>query len=130
MFKSLRPDLMVPDVNAAVAFYQEHFDAELTVTVPEQPGKYDFAIIKIGQVELMLELVESLSKDVAPLQNIPMGGSFTLFIEVDDVQAIYDRVKGKVRIVKDMHDTFYGTREFYMQDLNGYVLTLSETKSA
>ncbi len=31
-----------------------------------------------------------------------------------------------VEIVADLHTTFYGTREFYFRDCNGYILSFSE----
>jgi uncharacterized glyoxalase superfamily protein PhnB len=61
---------------------------------------------------------------------VPVGASQTLYIEVDGVEDLRRQVEGKARIVKDLHDTFYGTREFYFVDCNGYILSFSEEKSS
>jgi len=45
---------------------------------------------------------------------------------VEGIQSLYEAIKDKVTIVRDMHTTFYGTQEFYMQDCNGYLLSFSE----
>lgn len=126
--KHLRPNLMVKDVNATIAWYADVFGAQTLVTVPET-GAFDFAILKMGDVELMVEKAESLSEGISALQGIGIGGSFTLYTDVEDVDALYAKAKEKnVEIVKDMHETFYGTREFYMKDCNGYIWTLAQTK--
>ena len=38
---------------------------------------------------------------------------------------LYEELKEKVTIIKDMRTTFYGKREFYIRDCNGYILTFA-----
>lgn len=125
--KYLRPNFMVEDVAATVAWYSDVFGAETLATVPET-GDLDFALVRIGEVELMFEKAASLSEGIPALQNIPIRSSIVLYIDVADVEGLYARLKDKVETVKELYDTFYGTREFYMQDCNGYVLTLAQKK--
>ena len=33
---------------------------------------------------------------------------------------------GRVRIVEDLQDTFYGVREFIIRDLNGFWITFAQ----
>jgi uncharacterized glyoxalase superfamily protein PhnB len=36
------------------------------------------------------------------------------------------RIDGKADIVEDLHDTFYGTREFTVRDCNGFWITFGQ----
>lgn len=123
--KNLRVNLMVDDVNATVAYYRDVFDAEVLATVPET-GAFDFALVRMGSVELMFEAAKSLSEGIPSLKDKPLGGTFTLYIDVDDVVDLYKKVKANVETVKDLHDTFYGTKEFYMADCNGYLIAFAQ----
>ena len=69
----------------------------------------------------------SLSDNVPALSGAPIGASQTFYIEVTGVRDLYETLRDKVEIVVDFHETFYGTREFYFRDLNGYILSFSES---
>jgi len=49
-----------------------------------------------------------------------------LYVQVDDVQGVYERVKEHAPIHLDLNDTFYGTREFIIRDLNGFWITFGQ----
>ena len=55
-----------------------------------------------------------------------VGGSFILFVEIDEVSGLYERIKDKVTIVKAIENTDYGTREFSILDCNGLVIIFAE----
>jgi catechol 2,3-dioxygenase-like lactoylglutathione lyase family enzyme len=63
--KSLTPNLMVPDVNQAIDFYREYLGFELNMSVPET-GPFDWASIKAGDVEIMLQAEASLTVKSLP----------------------------------------------------------------
>ena len=48
------------------------------------------------------------------------------FIEMDDLDEFYEKAKIVGEIVQEKHETFYGTKEFSMRDINGYVLMFAE----
>ncbi|MBU2494707.1 MAG: bleomycin resistance family protein [Bacteroidetes bacterium] len=125
MYKKITANLMVKSVNETADFYEKYFGFKTTVTVPDS-GEFDFAIIIGDEVELMIQKIESLGDDVPYLSNTPIGGSFTLFIEVENVEEIYNKIKGNVEILVDLKTTFYGMKEVTIKDLNGYVLTFAE----
>ncbi len=54
-----------------------------------------------------------------------LGASSTYYIEVESADEMYDKVKDKVEIYKTIENTWYGAREFYIRDLNGYILGFS-----
>lgn len=115
---------MVENVKAAIDFYAE-LGFEKVLTVPEK-GEFDFAIVKSGDIELMFQSRISLGEDIREFRYKKTGGTFTLYIKVDNLLEIYERMKGKAEIIEDIHKTFYGTYEFSMKDNNGYVLGLAE----
>ncbi|MBC7811826.1 MAG: VOC family protein [Burkholderiales bacterium] len=126
MLKSLTPNVVVHDVNETVEFYRDVLGFQLLTSVPET-GKFNWAMMAKDGIKMMFQTRPSIVEDLAMFADAPIGASQTLFIEVTDVQALYDDLKNKVHIVHDMRDTFYGTREFYFEDCNGYVLGFSQT---
>lgn len=117
----LTPNLMVEDVDRTVDFYRDVLGFTLAATAPEE-RPFDWAMVSSGSAELMFQSRASLGGEVPALRDRKIGGALTLYVEVDDVEALYERIKDRLPIVVDMHDTFYGAREFAAQDCNGYIL--------
>lgn len=115
---------MVEDVNATIDFYRDTLDFEVTATVPES-GQFNWASMKNGGVELMFQSRSSITEEYPLFDGRPIGGSLTFYIGVEDVDSLYHQLKDKVKLVLDLHTTFYGAKEFTIQDNNGFVLTFS-----
>ena len=125
MLKKLTPNLMVEDVRKTLNFYEDVLGFE-TLTTVEGDGETNFAIVQRDGIELMFQSRKSLSENVPALTGSVIGASQTFYIEVSDIDQLYNRVFGKVEIEVDIHSTFYGTREFYFRDVNGYILSFSQ----
>jgi lactoylglutathione lyase len=123
--KRMTPNLMVEHVNETVAFYKDVLGFALLASVPEE-GQFDWAMMKHGGVEIMFQTRASLSGELPLFQSKPIGGALTLYIDVEDIKGLYASLQGKVPILQEMKTTFYGAREFTIQDCNGYILTFSE----
>ena len=94
----------------------------------QRPHRYvAVTSVKRDGVELMFQSRASLSENVPALSGAPIGASQTFYIEVTGIQDLYERLRDRVEIVVDFHDTFYGTQEFYFLDINGYILSFSES---
>lgn len=115
---------MVEDVTKSIEFYKNILGFELMMTVPEE-GQFDFAILQSGNIEIMLQSNKSLIDEIPSLKGRAIGGTFTLYIETEGVTGLYEKIKDMVTVVQDMHDTFYGTKEFAIEDINGYILAFS-----
>lgn len=134
--KKLTPNLMVEDVKETAKFYEKNLGFKLVMAVPEsQDGilteipedkSLVFATLKNGNVEMMLQSRENLEKDIKVFEGSKIGASLSLYIEVEDVGILYDSLNGKVEVVKEPSTTWYGTKEFYIRDNNGYVLGFAE----
>jgi len=127
MLKKLTPNVMVEDVEKTIVFYRDVLGFETLTTVPGD-NETAFAIMQRDNVEVMFQSRKSLSENVPALTGASIGASQTFYIEVSGVDSLYRQVQGKAEIVVDMHDTFYGTREFYFRDVNGYILSFSEPR--
>ena len=124
-FKKLTPNMMVENVAETVAFYRDVLGFTLEMTVPEAPP-YTWALMRRGDVEVMFQERASLAEDMPLFKGLSIGGALTLYFDVQGVERLFDAVCKRVQIVRDLHTTFYGTREFAIQDCNGFVLTFAE----
>jgi len=126
--KDLTPNLMVKNVRKSVDFYQNVLGFEALEVVP-QGDTLVFAILRSGNAMIMLQEENSLKEELPQLSKYSPGAGMTLYIHVEDVHALYEKVKGKATIAKEMHDTFYGSTDFAIEDCNGYMLVFSEDKN-
>ena len=55
-----------------------------------------------------------------------IGGTLTLFIEVDDIYRAHDAPKSKVKIVMPLEKKWYGVIEFAFEDPDGYIITFAQ----
>lgn len=124
--KKITPNLMVDDVNKTIAFYKEILGFETIMTVPGH-GVFAWALVKNDVVELMFQSRASFISDFPATSKLPVGSTLTLYIDVPDINALYEQIKSNVTIVKDLHNTAYGTQEFAINDCNGYILAFAQT---
>ena len=76
----------------------------------------------------MFQTEESFKEDVPALKNLQIGASCTFYIEIENVENFFNSIKDKVDVVKELFTTWYGMKEFYIRDNNGYILTIAEAK--
>ena len=136
--KKLSPNLMVKDVKETVDFYTNTLGFTLVMAVStnqesimnELPEGTEivWALIKNGVVEIMLQNEATLHEDVPPLKNVKIGASCTFYIEVTDLDEMYKKVHKEAEVVKDIFTTWYGMKEFYIRDNNGYILCLAQSQ--
>lgn len=58
------------------------------------------------------------------------GGTCTLFLTVEGVDALHAEVVAKAAIVMPRHTQWYGMREFAIHDPDGHLLTFAERVDA
>ena len=123
--RKLTPNLMVEDVNRTIDFYRDTLGFEVIATQPEQ-GRFDWAMMRSGDVELMFQTRASLTEEVPMLGGKETGGALTFYVETEGVLDLHERLKDKVTLAQDLHTTFYGMQEFAIVDCNGYILAFAE----
>lgn len=62
----------------------------------------------------------------ADLWKMPPVFSGTLYIAVADVDALWEQVKDSVTVAWPLQDMPYGTREFAINDCNGYYVAFQQ----
>jgi lactoylglutathione lyase len=127
-FKKLTPNLLVASVERSLAFYVDTLGFERGMTVPDA-SPFAFASVTDGPVEIFFNDAAGAVKEYPGFAGTPIGATGTLFIEVEGVDALHDRLAPTVKILKPIVTQFYGMREFAIEDPDGYVITFAERTS-
>ena len=125
-FQKLTPNLVVRNVAASIEFYKTVLGFQPAITVPEQ-APYVFGSVTNGSVEIFFNDQKAVGADYPALSAKPIGGSLTLFIEVEGIEEVLAAVKkSSAKITMPLKEQFYGMREFAFQDPEGWELTIAE----
>ena len=116
MVRRVTPMIHVPDVRATIDWYKS-LDFNL-VNANEDNGKVDWAMLSFGDSAVMFNA----------------GGQHTtsdrrdvdLYVHTDNISDLYERLRERVEVREELHDTFYGMREFIIRDLNGFWVTFGQ----
>ena len=123
--KKLTPNLIVRSVETSLKFYREVLGLEVGFTVPEK-SPFVFGSVTNGAVEVFFNEQKTVAAEYPELAKM-IGGSLTLYMEVDSLQAVLDRVKqAGVKISMPVTEQFYGMKEFAFEDPEGYTITIAE----
>jgi uncharacterized glyoxalase superfamily protein PhnB len=126
--KKLTPNLIVSDVSRSIAFYRDVLGFTVQQTVPDGEP-FVFAIVKSGGVEVFLNAPGPAHEEYPALKGRSIGGTLTLFIEVDDIGASFDELKDRVQVVMPLETKWYGVTEFAFLDPDGYIITFAQPAS-
>ena len=121
--KRLTPNLYTDDVAACAKFWVDRLHFEKTAEVPG-PGGLAFAALQKGKIEVMYGSYASLENESSGVAGAFRRGTGFLFIEVDDLNAAIEAMKG-VDFVAPVHKTFYGATEFTVKDPAGHLITFA-----
>ena len=124
----LTPNLIVADVSRSIAFYRDVLGFSVQATVPDA-APYVFAIVQSGPVEIYLNAPEPAAAEYPAFKGRPIGGTLTLFIQVDDVRAAHEALSTRVEIVMPLEKKWYGVTEFAFLDPDGYVITFAQPET-
>lgn len=118
MSKRVVPMIHVPDVGATVDWYQDIGFKVVAKYGGDTAGELSFGIVSFGSGEVMFnEGGETSTKRRREVD---------LYVYVDDVDDLYERLKERVEIVEGPHNTFYGMREVIIRDLNRFWITFGQ----
>jgi uncharacterized glyoxalase superfamily protein PhnB len=121
----LTPNLIVSSVEQSLSFYIDVLGFARGLTVPDQ-SPFVFASVTSGPVEVFFNDRSTSAKENPWAAGLSMGGGNTMFIEVDGVDPLYERIRSKVPVVMAIHTQWYGMREFAITDPDGYVITFAQ----
>jgi uncharacterized glyoxalase superfamily protein PhnB len=120
MAEKVVPMIHVSDVRATVDWY-ESIGFTVTDTYDDGGEGLSFAILSFGSSEVMFSSGGQPSN-----QN---RREVDLYVYVDNVDDLYRSLQDRVEIVKALHNTFYGMREFIIRDVNRFWLTFAQFAS-
>jgi uncharacterized glyoxalase superfamily protein PhnB len=133
---TLSPCLAVPDIRQTIQFYSENLGFELVMAVPEtQDGieqelsdskEYVYAMLKKDDVSLMFMRIDGFEEDVVLAGKVSVGASVSFYMQGKGIDAFYAELKNRNIEISEMKLTWYGIKEFYIKDNNGYILGFAE----
>jgi uncharacterized glyoxalase superfamily protein PhnB len=124
-FKKLTPNLLVANVERSLAFYVDMLGFARGMTVPDA-SPFVFAAVTSGDVEIFVNDAATAVKEYPAFAGKPLGATGTMYIELEGVDALHERIKSSVTITMPLVTQFYGMREFGILDPDGYVITFAE----
>jgi uncharacterized glyoxalase superfamily protein PhnB len=74
----------------------------------------------------MIQTADSIQSESSMKPEDIRKGSSMMYLEVADLDGLFGKLHGKAEIVKGLHETFYGMKEFYIKDPDGNTLGLAE----
>ena len=112
--------LRTTDLAASIRFYTTKVGLRLEFQYQDF-----YAGIRAGSQLFHLKLVDE--KDPS-IEFVDKGEHFHLYLQTDDAAATADALKRNgIHLVKDVHETTWGTREFVIKDDQGHTLYFGET---
>ncbi|PCI25134.1 bleomycin resistance family protein [Candidatus Peregrinibacteria bacterium] len=137
VMKQLNPNLMVKDIRETADFYERNLGFSLVMAVPK--GSQD-AITDIsasddtlvwmkmnnGDVSIMFQEIASFQEDAPFLKSGELGASGSFYMEVENLEKVVAALDENVSVLREISTTWYGMKEFYMYDNNGYIVVLCE----
>lgn len=124
--RSLTPLLYVSDPEASLAFYQEALGFAVTDRAGEGEG-WLWARLQNGEAALMLN---SFPDGLAPATRLPDDFGCVLYMDVDDVHALYRSLRDRGHAVAPPEPQVYGVDQLWLRDPDGYQLCFTGPRAA
>ena len=125
MINKSTPIFHVKSVEPAIKFWTERLGFKVTIQVPEA-DHIGFVALDNGSVEVMYQTYQGIKADPSnPLVNEVEKGPSIIFMEVADINAVIEAMKG-AEIVKGSHETPYGAKEIVVKEPGGHFVIFSQ----
>jgi len=116
MRQDINPRLTTEDIKGTVEYYTQLLDFECE----SQDVEGGWASVSREGINITF----SVPSEQDPSENSSFTGS--VYIYAEDVEGIWERIKGRVRICYPLESFVYGKREFGIYDNNGYLLKFGQ----
>jgi catechol 2,3-dioxygenase-like lactoylglutathione lyase family enzyme len=128
-FTSVTPNLVVADIERSRRFYCDVLGFTVKQTVPDT-APFVFVWLERGGVTVFLNDPAAVAKDVPAMATPAFGGTATLFVIVEGVDALHAEVAPRAPVAMSLRTQFYGMREFAILDPDGHLITFAERVGA
>jgi uncharacterized glyoxalase superfamily protein PhnB len=135
----LTPNFAVKDVRKTVSYYQDILGFTVLMAVPEDKSGIDneldgtktyiYAMMGRDGVDFQFQRSDSIGEDIPPLKDVEQGASVSFYMGVEGIDEFYQNIRSKADVVVDLKTTWYGMKEFYIRDCNGYILAFAENSN-
>ena len=120
--KSITPNLKVESIERSLCFYREILGFDIVMANPETSPVW--VMLKKGGAEIMLQQKESIDEEY-PLFAGQSGGALTFYVMTENSPALYEKIKSSADVIKPLHETPYGRKEFAVKDPDGFIFTFA-----
>ena len=127
---------MVRDLQVSAAFYINTLGFSIRMGVDEEKNilvsgispetKLIYAQLERAGGEIMIQQQSSMKEDLPFLSGYSIGASVSFYMIVEDIDELFQQVRGKADCIREPETTWYGMREFYLRDPDGYILGFAE----
>lgn len=127
--KKITPVLLVNSIESLLPFWIDRLGFEKTIELPGENG-LAFVIFQKGNVEVMYQTYASAEQDAPPeMAASARRGPTYLYVEVDNLDSVLSAMKDAKSVMPE-RTTFYGMREFAVQDPGGHFITFAQPAAA
>lgn len=128
-FNATLPELSVSNLEKSLKFYQT-----LGFKINYERKENKFAFISLGKVQFMLQEISENNKWNIGKLTYPFGNGINFQLDVTNLELIYKSLTShNYQIAFDIEENWYrqgdqllGSKEFLVQDPDGYLLRISE----
>lgn len=132
----LSPNFAVNEIKETVIFYEKHFGFKLIMAVPENKNdisqtltdneEYVYAIMQKDNTEIMFQRSDSFKEDIIFAKDLSISATVSFYMQIKGIDELYEKLKNSNIEITDIKTTWYGMKEFYAKDINGYILGFAE----
>jgi lactoylglutathione lyase len=115
------PELVVSNTEASREFYTMLGFVQDQEGILDDKGQQWYSLA-MGDATVWLLREDTVEGYDASLQR---GPGVHLYLSVDDVDALYEKLQGKANITKEIETAWYGLRQFNVADPDGYTWTIN-----
>ncbi len=131
----LTPNFEVKNIRKTIEFY-ESLGFSLVMAVPEtqngiEPSladekEYVYALVSKDNLEMMFQRIDSFKEDIPLTKDLSIGASVSFYMEIEGIDNFHEQIKSKGLNPTEIKTAWYGMREFYLRDNNGYILGFAQ----
>jgi len=126
MYQKVAPMFLVKNVDEVADWYRNILGAKLHASLPKNPP-FEWVSLLLDDVEIMFSQQKAAQRWYSANATISeTPASFIAYIYVKEVNNLYEQVKGRVKIIVEPKDQWYGIREFAIRDPVGSILVFAQ----
>lgn len=123
-FKKIVPIIATDAIEPCLPFWTDRLGFTIVVTVPHEDRMGFVMLVKDG-CEVMYQSRASMDADIPGASAGSDGHGITLYVDVDDINAV-ERVVAGLEVVVPRRTTFYGAEEIFVRAPCGTVVGFAQ----